>query len=231
MGHEGGYTKAEILDLSENCQDFDLDSSTWLRSTLDQQKGRTGNHNILGRSVSAEELKIRSEMGMEIERDLEEEIKEGIYHLALRLSRLYQQRKEKNAKEEASSERGNTVLSELNIRIRMEGGTKIEIREVSKEKGEKGYCPSPRNNYRAQNEKKVDWVKTLRECSSPVCVSRTCASSRQRDRIRRLSNVSDVFSCSKIHGQKGNNVAGYGRLVKQNNASADKKLLQVGWKV
>ena len=45
--------------------------------------------------MSAEELKIRKELEMDVERDLEAEIKDGIYHLALRLHRLYQHQKKK----------------------------------------------------------------------------------------------------------------------------------------
>ncbi|KAK3011802.1 hypothetical protein RJ639_012503 [Escallonia herrerae] len=41
---------------------------------------------------------IRGELEMDVERDLDEEIKDGIYHLALQLHRLYQHQKERNDK-------------------------------------------------------------------------------------------------------------------------------------
>ncbi|KAI9165594.1 hypothetical protein LWI28_017095 [Acer negundo] len=78
-------------------------------------------------NMSEEELKIRGELESEIESNLEEEIKDGIYHLALRLHRLYQNHKERNAKQ------ANKTISEVNISIKMEGGTKIEIKEMKKE--------------------------------------------------------------------------------------------------
>ncbi|RDY07182.1 hypothetical protein CR513_08739, partial [Mucuna pruriens] len=246
MGHEREYTMADILDLAENCQDSEFDSSTWLSSKLDSQKEKIENRkrechyvqnncNILGAPISAEELKIRSELGMKIERDLEEEIKEGIYHLALRLHRIYHQRKERSAKE--SSELDNNqarALSEVNISIRMEGATKVEIKEMNKEAAEKG-CTYPRNYlYKPKNVKevkKVDWMKTLRKGSSPVCASRSssCVSSKHKDN-KKLSTDPNVFSNNcKIHGGRGKN-AGSSGLVKR-NGSLDKKILQLGWKV
>ncbi|TKY69928.1 hypothetical protein E2542_SST06212 [Spatholobus suberectus] len=169
---------------------------------------------------------------MEIERDLEEEIKEGIYHLALQLHRIYQERKERSAK--GASELDNnraTAVSEVNIiSIRMEGTTKVEIKEVNKGASEKG-CPYNPQNYRSQNMKevkKVDWVKTLRTGSSPVCASRSsCVGSKHKE--KKLSTDPSVFSGRKVHGGRGKN-AGYSGLVKR-NASADKKILQLGWKV
>ncbi|KAJ1399531.1 hypothetical protein SESBI_30294 [Sesbania bispinosa] len=227
MDQQGKYTKAEILDLSEYCQDFDCDSSTWLSSAQDTQKVKAiENHTRERRDmqnknipVSAEEVKIRSELGMKIERDLEEEIKEGIYHLALRLHRIFQQRKERDVKE--ASEPGNnrsSTLSEVNISIRMEGGTKIEIKEVNKERGEKGYCPCPPRTYKPKNNvkevRKFDWAKSLRKGSSPVAVNRSYVSSKHKeDRM--------------LKGK--NNAGSFGQANK--NASADKKLLQLGWKV
>nr|KYP66310.1 hypothetical protein KK1_012598 [Cajanus cajan] len=171
---------------------------------------------------------------MEIERDLEEEIKESIYHLALRLHRIYQQRKERSAKE--ASKLGNNrgrALSEVNICIRMEGATKVEIREVNKEGAEKG-CSYYPQKYRPQNVKKVkevDWVRTLRAGSSPVCGSRSssCVSSKQKE--KKLSTDPNGFSNRKIHGGRGRKSAGSSGLVVKRNASVDKKILRLGWKV
>uniref|UniRef100_K7K1E7 Uncharacterized protein n=1 Tax=Glycine max TaxID=3847 RepID=K7K1E7_SOYBN len=184
MGHEGEYTEADILGAN--------------------------NWNILAVPISAEELKIRSELGMQIERDLEEEIKEGIYHLALRLHRIYQQKKERSAKEacELYNKQARAV-SEVNISIRMEGATKVEIKEINKEAAEKDSRNSRPQN--VKEVKKVDWVKTLRAGSSPVCATRSsCVSSKNKNK-------------------KGKN-AGSTELVKQ-NASVDKKILQLVWKV
>ena len=60
--------------------------------------------------MSKEEERIRDELEMEIERNLEGEFKDGIYNLALKLRRLYEQRRERE-------EQG---VLEVNISIRME---------------------------------------------------------------------------------------------------------------
>ena len=71
-----------------NCMQEKTENRKWESDYVKKK-----NCNILAVPISEEELKIRSELGMEIERDLEEEIKEGIYHLALRLHRIYIRRK------------------------------------------------------------------------------------------------------------------------------------------
>ncbi|KAK7252421.1 hypothetical protein RIF29_36347 [Crotalaria pallida] len=188
------------------------------------------NNNItLGVQVSAEELKIRSELEIEIERLLEEEIKESIYHLALKLHQIYQQRKERKTKEATESK----ALSEVNISIRMEGGTKIEIKEVNKEVTERGYSRSnsrPENVKAFSGNKYFDWVKTLRGGSSPVSVNRSNGSLKRKHRNRKLSTVPNVFpNCIKLDGTRGKN-AGLS-LQRKQNASVDNKQLQSEWKV
>lgn len=95
--------------------------------------------------MSNEELKIRAELEVYIERDLEEEIKDGICHLALRLQRLYQKQRDRNAREPSASGSKdqswlkNTTFSEVNITIRMEGGSKIETNEIKKVSHDKGW--------------------------------------------------------------------------------------------
>lgn len=78
-------------------------------------------------NTSHEELKIRKELESEIEGELEEEIKDEIFGLAIRLHRLYQHQKERTLG-------CNKMFSEVNICIKMEGGTKIEIKEMKKMK-------------------------------------------------------------------------------------------------
>nr|GME19390.1 uncharacterized protein LOC109180280 [Ipomoea batatas] len=98
---------------------------------------------------SNEEKKIWGELERDVERDLEEEIKDGICKLALRLHRLYHDSK---------------TLSEVSINIRMEGGTKIEIKEIKKEahrsssSTRRGGAPPPL----PPRGQKFDWTNTLR---------------------------------------------------------------------
>nr|DAD22060.1 TPA_asm: hypothetical protein HUJ06_023523 [Nelumbo nucifera] len=132
-----------------------------------------------------EELKIRAELEMDIERDLEEEIKDGICRLALRLHRLYQHQMERNARETSPIPSGarvrsqvqNTIFSEVIINIRMEGGSKIEINEIKKEVGEKGRPKASKSKIVEDRQgkmgscgKEFDWVRTLR--SGTVVVPR-----------------------------------------------------------
>lgn len=122
--------------------------------------------NLGGNLMSEEEIKIRGELESDIERNLEEEIKDGIYHLALRLHRLYQHQKERKAGETVIDKKSK-ALSEVNISIQMEGGTKIEIKEIKKE-AQQG---RPRSSTISENvqdvmpvlhKKKFDWAKSLR---------------------------------------------------------------------
>ncbi|EOA17848.1 hypothetical protein CARUB_v10006252mg [Capsella rubella] len=82
--------------------------------------------------LSKEEERIRDELEMEIERNLEGEFKDGIYNLALKLRRLYEQRREREASLDVSMRKSKRVL-EVNISIKMEGDTKTEITERKKE--------------------------------------------------------------------------------------------------
>ncbi|KAK6923340.1 hypothetical protein RJ641_011644 [Dillenia turbinata] len=131
---------------------------------------------LVGPSImSKEELKIRNELLMDIERDLEEEIKEGIYHLALRLDKLYRHQRERKAsttlKPSPSQQLPkNKTLSEVNINIKMEGGTKIEIKEIKREvdrtEGRVHSSMSRSEVMASQDAKKLNWVKTLRSRDS-----------------------------------------------------------------
>ncbi|KAL0543230.1 hypothetical protein IC582_018320 [Cucumis melo] len=121
--------------------------------------------------ISEEEMKIRREIENEIERDLEEEIKGGIYQQALRLHRLYHHRK--NSAHIKPAAKANKELLEVNISIKMDGGTKMEIRETKKE------APPPeslrprtsRSNTLSRSVpemKRLDWAKSLRSSAAPV---------------------------------------------------------------
>ncbi|KAI3669211.1 hypothetical protein L6452_40438 [Arctium lappa] len=128
--------------------------------------------------MSTDELKIFRELEKDVERDLEEEIKDGIYHLAFKLHRLYQHQKERNKMEplEPYTKGQHTkskTLSELNINIRMENGTKIEIKETKN--GTTQVSPRrPKSSTTVNtktitppNKKKFNWESTLRS-NAPI---------------------------------------------------------------
>ncbi|XWS41635.1 hypothetical protein CRYUN_Cryun17cG0099200 [Craigia yunnanensis] len=142
--------------------------------------------------MSEEERKIRGEIENDIERDSEEEIKDGIYHLALRLHRLYQHRRERNAQDTSESgDKKDKTLSEVNISIKMEGGTTIEIKETKKEAHDhqKGLSLPPRSsrsNYVnvqgmliGSTAKKFDWAKSLQAGTDPAIIDRKTERSYQ----------------------------------------------------
>jgi hypothetical protein len=160
--------------------------------------------NVLEVPISAEELKIRSELAMKIERDLEEEINEDLHNLACRLHQIFQQGKLRNTKG-AACDNKIRALSDVIIRMRIEGGSKIEIKEVSKEANEKGcsFRPSfrPKKSFK-EVKNIIDWEKSLRTGSSPVCVKGSYVGSKHKDRT----------------------------MMRGKNGSEDKKLLRMGWK-
>lgn len=126
--------------------------------------------------MSNEELKIRGELENEIEGGLEDEIKDGICRLSLRLHRLYQHQKTRDA--EFRSQMNEEVFTEVNITIRMEGESTIQIHENKKAIGNKAMTMTPAQTQRfklAEKQSRVcpslkefDWVQTLRSNSSFV---------------------------------------------------------------
>ncbi|KAL3370395.1 hypothetical protein AABB24_007436 [Solanum stoloniferum] len=119
------------------------------------------------------EMKIRGELERDVERDLEDEIKEGICQLALRLHRLYKHQEERNTRKSIDDHgtrdktRGTNTkaLSEVNINIKMEGGTKIEIKETKKE-ARRPISNKALNNMQrmvsSTRPPKFDWTQSLR---------------------------------------------------------------------
>lgn len=180
--------------------------------------------------MSNEELKIRGELEMDIESDLEQEIKDGIYHLALRLHRLYQHQKERNAREVSESvtknhqEKRNKTLSEVNISIKLEGGTRIEIKETKKEAPEKGIRPrTARSDYNnlqgilVCDTKKFDWAKSLRSAGS----GSTAINKRNIERPPQGRNLNYDIARRNLTSSSGQ---------RKGNASVHNKVLELGWK-
>ncbi|KAI3462109.1 hypothetical protein Pfo_018772 [Paulownia fortunei] len=151
--------------------------------------------------MSAEELKIREELEREVENDLEGEIKDGIYHLALRLHKLYQHQKERTLKQSSDqqNEHGHArkkMLSEVNINIKLEGGTTIQIKEIKK--GARGSSrlipiPSPKQAQNVQGKiarpsprsTKFDWTRSLRSGGSNAFNVNTRTQDKNRDKVKR----------------------------------------------
>lgn len=129
---------------------------------------------LVSNNLSEEELKIKNELEIEIENDLEEEIKEEIYRLAFKLHRLYQNRKKRENEQGGMQESIEKTISEVNVSIKMEGGTRIEIKEIKKKEKESSINNRPRSS-RSENNggfqrmtvcsdgiKKFDWRNSLR---------------------------------------------------------------------
>ncbi|CAH1421673.1 unnamed protein product [Lactuca virosa] len=146
--------------------------------------------------MSTEEHKIIRELEKDVERDLEDELKDGIYHLAFRLHRLYQHQKERYGGESSDPNTNTKALSELNINIRMENGTKIEIKELKNGSTQervtrpKSSTSMNLNRIIPPNKTKFNWESTLR--SEPV--------------IKKIGNSTKPKSINKVIGRdiKGN---------------------------
>ncbi|KAF3964195.1 hypothetical protein ACB098_02G188000 [Castanea mollissima] len=246
----GRCTNADILDLSVlssgeqshlNCH-----SDSWNGSLTDLNEAHSRNNIrnkqvLLGAALSKEELKIRSELEMDIERDLEQEIKDGIYHHALRLHQLYQQRRERNEREvsalfETQSQQiknNNKTLLEVNISIKMEGGTKIEIKESNKkeapEKGRPGTSRSENMQavLMAPKSKKFDWAKTLRSNAGPFVINRQNNASLTL--ARTPSNGHSRYPNLSLDTIRRNCTSASGLL--KIKASGENKIREQGWKV
>lgn len=137
--------------------------------------------------ISEEERIIRCELEKEVERSLEEEIKDGICNLALRLHRLYQHQKERTKKSEA--------YTELNITIKMEGRSRIEICECKKSPKQGGHRFGKEDDKQttknvSTNVREFDWVKTLR--SKPQSISSNKKSASFSDAGRKVGNHADM---------------------------------------
>nr|GMC57219.1 uncharacterized protein LOC109180280 [Ipomoea batatas] len=144
---------------------------------------------------SDEEKKIWGELERDVERELEEEIKDGICKLALRLHRLYRDQKERNNNNNennnaANSDDSKKTLSEVSINIRMEGGTKIEIKEIKKEarrsssSTRRGGAPLP-----PPRGQKFDWTNTLRSGPSHNPTGYNATASIQRKKKKNLGLI------------------------------------------
>ncbi|XP_009801508.1 uncharacterized protein [Nicotiana sylvestris] len=147
--------------------------------------------------MNTNEMKIRGELERDVERDLEDEIKEGICQLALRLHRLYLHQEERNTKKSANdlgatdgTHGTNTkALSEVNINIKMEGGTKIEIKEIKKKA--RRSSSNLRSSKAASNvmftrPPKFDWTQSLR--SEPTSVTGYTKIDSSRNRAKSIVN-------------------------------------------
>lgn len=140
--------------------------------------------------MSEEEERIRGELEMDIEKDLEGEIKEEIYRLALRLHRLYQHQRDKQTssktqqvgqeqlkQHQRNKGNNNKALYEVNISIKMEGGTKVEIKEIMKRPwrnndnntGRLHASKHSSSKYSGGDHNKFDWANSLRSGSLKSC--------------------------------------------------------------
>ncbi|XP_041028952.1 uncharacterized protein LOC121268676 [Juglans microcarpa x Juglans regia] len=246
------YNKADILDLSVLSlgeeSDLNSHSNAWHDEPLIDVKGTSHSRTTnvlkgLRAAMSEEELRIRSELEMEIERDLEEEIKDGIYRHALRLHRLYQQQKERIAKEGPGQQRrNNQTLLEVNISIRMEGGTKIEIKETKKEAHdhhqEKGRPRTSRSENMkpflpVSNGKKLDWVRSLRfNNAGPVAIDRSSKHGSLHQPKTPSNNrcCYDLMNLDLKNGRRICTTTTSALGPPKVRASVDNKVLELGWK-
>lgn len=185
--------------------------------------------------MSNEELKIRSELEKEVEGGLEDEIKDGICHLALRLHRLYQHQKTRDAEFRSKM---NEVFTEVNITIRMEGESTIQIHENKKAIGNKAMVMTPAQTQRFKldekqsrvcpSPKEFNWVQTLRSNSSFV------GSSSKKNEISHYAYSPHRDRNLRHHAQHvmkdGRTFISYSGQGRGKFYLKDSKLLQVRWR-
>ncbi|GFP92512.1 hypothetical protein PHJA_001395400 [Phtheirospermum japonicum] len=160
--------------------------------------------------MSIEESKILKDLERDVENNLEEEIKEEIYHLALKLHRLYQHQKQRILNQSSSDHQNvqrnamKKMLSEVNINIKLEGGTTIRINEIRKEARGNDHLTSviSARSKRAQIVKgkaagpiprpiKFDWSRTLRSEASNAMIVNPGPQTRSQDRATGLLKVEE----------------------------------------
>ncbi|KAH0452122.1 hypothetical protein IEQ34_019421 [Dendrobium chrysotoxum] len=135
--------------------------------------------NLFKELVPEEERKIWIELENEIEKNWEEEIKDGIRRQALQLHKLYQQRAERISKTTSAAEINRTksksskkAFTEITISIRTGGGCSIQIHEHKIDDIHKGRPQSSRSETKEGRPiytgKNFDWSQTLRSVSSKV---------------------------------------------------------------
>ncbi|KAK9713098.1 hypothetical protein RND81_06G002600 [Saponaria officinalis] len=98
---------------------------------------------------------------MDIEKDLEDELKAQICRLALRLHRLYQRQHNDKHITETKKKSG---VSEIRISINKDGETKVDIIEMNKKPPHHRVVPLhvPKQNNSKYGAKKFEWTKSLR---------------------------------------------------------------------
>ncbi|XVF61537.1 hypothetical protein PTKIN_Ptkin08bG0137500 [Pterospermum kingtungense] len=177
-----------------------------------------------------EKWKIRGGIENDIDRDSEEEIKEGIYHLALRLHRLYQHKRESDYAHQDISESGDTkdkTLSEVNISIKMEGGIKIEIKQTKKDLPPRSSRSNKINTQLVHgfDGKKFDWAKSLRAETDSAIIGRKLDRSYQA----KIPSTEKGFYMNFNHQNTRRNMVRV-PVQRKGNIGLNNKVLELGWK-
>ncbi|XP_068643994.1 uncharacterized protein [Aristolochia californica] len=192
-------------------------------SSLDQNSERQGGpqsnedgHSAWGSPtfqpvlLSDEERKIRIELETKIEKGLEEELKQGICHLALRLHSLYQNQ-EGNRK---------NAFTELNVTVRMEGESKIEIFEIKKGNCGKLRTLSPVAAHKLPFAGGFSWAKTLRSHSTSKMINQK----NERTETPRQSWRITGSNCASLNNKKAV------RDRRNMSPREGNKVLQLSWR-
>ncbi|KAF5195362.1 Ubiquitin carboxyl-terminal hydrolase, partial [Thalictrum thalictroides] len=202
MEQQDNWFKMGLIDLSSSWSNESTDqiqsNVTWSDHMTNANEDHLGSSDRGMINMSKEELKIRSELEMDIESDLEAEIKDGICHLALKLHRLYQHQRERIARElstngSQSGRKKSVLLTEMNILMRMEGGSKVEINEMKKQKDQPKPFPRYKQGKTFQIGKEFNWVRTLRsEAASSTNNAKKKHLKSQIHHVVKKNNISTV---------------------------------------
>lgn len=173
--------------------------------------------------MSVEELTIRGDLEMGVERDLEEEIKDAIYHQALKLHQLYQHKKPKHFDQKEQIKNTREYMSELNINIRMEGGTIIQVKEIKKD-GSRINRPTLTSDI-TKSQPNVGSRTLCRQYSSSKEVQLGKECSKRIEPIDFCRKILPNKSVGYVHSSTKHGCAG-----KSINSGLKNEVLKVGWK-
>nr|TKV94054.1 hypothetical protein SEVIR_9G268600v2 [Setaria viridis] len=128
-------------------------------------------------TISTEELRIRNDLEADIEKDLEREIIDNMCRLARHLQRLYQHRHGRQLMGSATDCRfstphaENTVLWEMNIRIKLDAQCRINITKIENNSAtvQPNSCPSTdQSNNRSLKIRHCDAIHCRKQHNHPV---------------------------------------------------------------
>ncbi|THU60890.1 hypothetical protein C4D60_Mb07t17500 [Musa balbisiana] len=177
--------------------------------------------------MSAEEQTIRAELETDIERNLEEELKDDICRLTVSLHRLYLHKKDMNDKRTSSNDNSTEVTTVVKITTKTVGEYMMQIYESKTTALDVvRHCSSrskatPGRVY--GGNKQTEWAKTLLSTRGSTVAAGKKHGSFDRYGSGKSPNVRPLK-------KEGRSSCGASSQTSKPNERNKKKLLELGWK-